>query len=161
MIHKLYEKEIKVYIKENIHENNDKPALLRDKLNLKFPTLSIDHADSVNLLYKVKQDVFGDPSKDAQNLLELCKEAQLQFPNFYYQSNVSPPPESRFSSIFISKPTMRTEYQKYKNLLMIDTTFGTNRFKLLHMLGTMVNNMGRNILAFFALISSETIEEFE
>lgn len=158
--HKLHEREIADFIKDNVHQNNDKPALLRTKLNLKFPSLSIDYAYSANLLYRIKQEMFGDPSKDAQNLVGLCREAEIQFPNFYFKSKTNPLPENRFSGIFISTPTMRTEYKKYNNLLIIDTTFGTNRFKLPLMLGTMVNNMGRTVLAFFALVASETIDEF-
>ena len=56
---------------------------------------------------------------------------------------------------------MREQYKTFKNLLIIDTTFGTNRFRLPLMFGVIVSNMGRSIVAFWALTSSETQEEFE
>jgi len=157
--YKLREGEIKAFVKETIVKKKDKPSIIKEKLNLKFPDINIDYDASANILYKVKQDIFGDVNMDAQNLKELCEALSQKFPDFYFK--ILQKEDNKLSAIFIATPGMRLQYQKYKNLFLVDTTFGTNRFKLPLMLGTMVNGMGRTILAFFALVSSETIENFE
>jgi len=157
--YKLQEKEINEFIKDNVVEKNDGPAKIQEKLNLKFPNIQIHYDASANLLYKVKQEAFGEATMDAENLRELCAEISKKFPEFYYKLEINK--DDRLSSIFIATPGMIKQYPKYKNLLIIDTTFGTNRFKLPLMLGTMINSLGKTVLAFFALVSSETIEHFQ
>ena len=56
---------------------------------------------------------------------------------------------------------MRNQYSYNNNLLILDTTFGTNRFKMPLMVGTLVNNMGRIMLCFFALVAEETSVQFQ
>ena len=147
---RLHEKEISEFVKEIIVEKNDGPASTQEKLSLKFPSLEFDYVGSANILYKAKQEVFGCPDRDAQNLLELCEAAKKEFPNFYYNFKLKEP-EKILSSIFLATPAMRTQYQKFKNLLILDTTFGTNRFKLPFMIGALVNEMGRTIILLLLL----------
>jgi len=127
---------------------------MKERLEIKFPGLDIDYTNTANTLYKLKNEVFGAAGLDAQNLLELCGELKKEFPDFFYKHKISS--DNRLSALFFSTPAMRSQYQRYKNVLILDTTFGTNRFKLPLMFGTMINNMGRTIIAFISLISSET-----
>jgi len=110
------------------------------------------------MLYKEEREKFGDPSQDAENLRTLCTEIKKAFPDFF--NKIQSSPKNSLQSLFFSTPAMRTQYQKYKNLLILDTTFGTNRFHMPLMVGVMVNNMGRSVIAFCALTSNETQEEF-
>ena len=102
----------------------------------------------LNLLSKIKSET----SNDAENLRKLCFEASQKFEDFFARFKVSN--QSKLAS-------MRRYYEKYKNLLLIDTTFGTNRFRMSMMIGAVVNNEGRTVIVFVALIQGETTADFE
>jgi len=97
--HKLHEKEIADFIKGNVHQNNDKPDLLRTKLNLKFPSLSIDYAYSANLLCHIKQEMFGIPAKVLRILLDYVEEQKNNSPIFISKVKTNSLPEFIFRNI--------------------------------------------------------------
>jgi len=109
----------------------------------------------LNLLSKIKSET----SNDAENLRKLCFEASQKFEDFFARFKVSN--QSKLEAIFFSTPSMRRKNEKYKNLLIIDTTFGTNRFRMPMMIGAVVNNEGRTVIVFVALIQGETTADFE
>ena len=56
--------------------------------------------------------------------------------------------------------SMRLSYQRYSDVVILDTTFKTNRFGLPLVLMAGINNEGRNQIFALALVSSESIEDF-
>lgn len=151
---KVKEAEILKFIELEVQKKDNKPSDIKEKLQIKFG-FEINYSYSANILYKTKINQFGNPSRDADSLKNLCIEAQKVFPEFFFQWREE---ENKLTALFFSTPLMREQYRSYKNILILDTTFGTNRFNLPLMFGIMVNNMGRSIIAFWALTSSETGE---
>lgn len=158
LAYKLREEQIKQFTKESVGKKNIKPSDLVEKVKLKFE-IDMSYQHSANLLYKVKEDVFGDPADDAENLKTLCEDISKAFPSFYF--NYQQKEDSKLSSLFFATGGMRDQYIHYNNLLILDTTFATNRFKMPLMVGGLVNNMGRTVLCFFALVSDETTLSFQ
>jgi len=117
------------------------------------------YQDSANLLYKVKEDIFGNPGLDASNLKILCEEISQRFSTFYFKFKGDI--DNKFCSLFFATAGMKEEYKHNYNLLILDTTFGTNRFKMPLMVESLVNNMGQTVICFFALISEETTLQFQ
>jgi len=141
---KLLKSEICQFINKEVQNEDNKPSDIKEKLNLKF-TIEVNYASSANLLYKAKLNQFGTASSDANKLRILCEEARKKFPSFFYKFKA---PNNILKSLFFSTPSMRDQYKSYNNLLIIDTTFGTNRFNLPLMVGVIVNSMGRSNVAF-------------
>jgi len=121
--------------------------------------MSLSYQDSANFLYQIKEESFGDPELDAENLKSLCEDIVLHFPEFCIEFKTNH--QNKLSSLFFATPGMKDQYSHYNNLLILDTTFGTNRFKMPLMVGTLVNNMGRTVLCFFALVAEETSIQFQ
>jgi len=154
---KVFKKQAEELMKKTLHEEDLTPSDFRKKFEDKFG-LPLDYQDSANLLYKVKDEVFGDPSKDAQNLISLCKGLSDEFEEFFFRYEVDN--KQQLKSLFFATPTMREQFKVYSNLLIMDTTFGTNRFHMPLMFGAVVNGLGRTIISFVALTTQETIEQF-
>jgi len=94
-------------------------------VELKFD-VNLKYSSSANMLYKEEREKFGDPSQDAENLRTLCTEIKKAFPDFF--NKIQSSFKNSLQSLFFSTSAMRTQYQKYKHLVILDTTFGTNRF---------------------------------
>jgi len=116
---------------------------MQEKIKLKFG-FDVDYKYSANMVYKVIKETFGEPTQDAHNLELLCQDIKKNFTEFYFKSQFDK--ENKLQSIFFSTPSMRKQYDKYSNLLIIDTTFKTNRFHMPLMIGALVNNMGGRLL---------------
>ena len=144
--------------KESLSKQNIKPSDLVEKIKTKFQ-IDMKYQDSANLLYKVKEDIFGNPGLDASNLKILCEEISQKFSTFYFKFKGDI--DNKFCSLFFATAGMKEEYKHNYNLLILDTTFGTNRSQMPLIVGSLMNNMGRTVICFFALISEETTLQFQ
>lgn len=56
---------------------------------------------------------------------------------------------------------MKQSYKDYHDILILDTTFKTNRFNMPLVLIVGIDNNGKNIIIGFALISKDDSESYE
>jgi len=149
--------DVKKFVKNEIWEKNLKPSQVKEKIKNRFE-FEPDYQFCANLTYGVQNEIFGEASKDAYNLKVFSERLRKKFPEFFYKDKAI---DKTLKSLFFSTPGMQNLYENYNNLLILDSTFGTNRFSMPFVVGCIVNNEGRTLIAFFALLSQETAEEYE
>ena len=77
--YKLQEDKLIKFTKESLSKKNIKPSELSNNLKLKFE-MGLSYQDSVNLLYKIKEEYFGDPELDAVKFKESLRRHSFAFP---------------------------------------------------------------------------------
>jgi hypothetical protein len=120
---------------------------------------SFNYQSVYNAQTKAKSELFGQPSSDAQNLATMFERLEQTYSGLKYyidrdQSN------SQLKNFLLITPDMFLRYQAFGQCVLVDTTFGTNRFRmpLLVILG--VDNENRNCLFGLALLEDEKEETF-
>ena len=66
----------------------------------------------------------------------------------------------KLKAIIYATPTMKSLTRKYMDLLVIDTTFGTNHFRMKHWTMCGKNNENKTIIFAEGLATHENIEQF-
>ena len=152
--------QIKAFIKEEDKMEDIKPKDIAEKIKCKFG-VELDYQLTANCLYKSKIENFEKPTSDANNLVFLCQQISQDNDDFFFAHCLSEQSEQMLKAIFVSTPSMNSCFQHYKNLLILDTTFATNRFKMPLFIGIVVNSEGRSALVFFSLLSDEKESSFD
>lgn len=106
---------------------------------------------------KLLQQTYGEPDKDAHNFVNLAKNEAINGGYFACDVNNS---QQLFRTLFLSQ-TMLLYSKYFLDLVIIDATYKRNRFNLplINVIG--INNLGRNIMLAFGLVSNETTSSYE
>ena len=131
---------------------------MQEKLKDKFDT-NYDYQAISNVLKSVELNLFGDPTSDADTLKNLIIDLRSKDTNFLGEI-ITDEESNQFRGLVYSTPTMKWLAGKYMDVLVMDTTFGTNRFRMSHwtMCGKDLNN--KTIIFAEGLIALETLELF-
>ncbi|PKY42847.1 hypothetical protein RhiirA4_507429 [Rhizophagus irregularis] len=109
-----------------------------------FPNNVINKKDLSNAIQRFKKKVKPDKNDACQMLTELYlkKEEDPRWiikPRFDYE-------ERRLNSLFWMSPDQIDAYEKYQDIIIVDTTSKTNQFDMILMLIIAVDNNFRNIV---------------
>ncbi|PIA31354.1 hypothetical protein AQUCO_05000023v1 [Aquilegia coerulea] len=110
-------------------------------------------------LYNYNSDVRKElKGHDAEMFREYLKSEEEKNPSFTY--NIDVDDEQRICRAFWADATSRRDYALYGDVVVFDTTYDTNRYKLILAPLMGVNNHGQTIIFGCAFLSDETISSF-
>jgi len=127
---------------------------VEDKVNLKFDC-KIKYKIIKNMYYKLVTKLFGKPNNDANNLVELLGSLREKG-NVCFSKLLSD--EGHLEALIFATFDMLQFYKIYGDLIILDTTFGLNRFNMPLLTIAGVKNDGKTIILGFALVLNETFE---
>ncbi|XP_074314490.1 protein FAR1-RELATED SEQUENCE 5-like [Silene latifolia] len=113
-----------------------------------------DHINYVNRL-RMKQIEGGD----AATLINMLTVRQAEEPGFLFRVQFNE--EGRLSNIFWRDAMMREDYLLYRDVIIFDTTYRTNRYNLICGAFVGINNHWSNVMFGCAFLSNENQESFE
>ncbi|KAH9778160.1 protein FAR-RED IMPAIRED RESPONSE 1 [Citrus sinensis] len=95
---------------------------------------------------------------DARAMLNHFTQMQEQNPNFFYAVDLDE--EQRLKNIFWVDATSREDYKIFGDVVSFDTTYNTNKYRMLFALFIGVNDHFQSILLGCALLADETTSTF-
>ncbi|XP_074277353.1 protein FAR1-RELATED SEQUENCE 5-like [Silene latifolia] len=113
-----------------------------------------DHINYVNRLQMKKIE-----GGDAATLINLLTSRQAEEPGFFCRVQFNE--EARLSNIFWWDSMIREDYLLYRDVIIFDTTYRTNRYNLICGAFIDINNHWSNAMFRCALLSNENQESFE
>jgi len=148
-------KEVLKVIEDLLIHKSHTPKELHEKINLKFDK-NFNYSQIRNTYYKVKASLFGIASNEAQDLIQLLKALKdLGYVCFDIKSH---PQKKNLEAVIFATPGMLQLFQKYKDMAIMDTTFGLNRFNMPVLTMAGVDNEGKTIIFGFAFLQDESYE---
>jgi len=150
----LASKDILSAIRNLLIEKNHTPKQIQEKLNYKFNT-KFNYQKIRNIYYKVKRQLFGQVNNEAKDLIDLLETLQ-QNELVHFDKLLSP--EGNLQALVFMTPGMISLYKLYKDMMILDTTFGLNRFNMPVLTLAGVNNEGKTIIFGFAFLPNECAE---
>ena len=114
------------FIEEIMLEKNLSIKEVLEKVNLKYE-LDLNYSTVKNVYYSVKSKLFGRANKDAFSMIELLQ--KLQEKDFLRFDRLVSSENHLRAFIFVTKG-MVSLYKNYNDMIIIDTTFGLNRFNM-------------------------------
>jgi FAR1 DNA-binding domain./MULE transposase domain. len=130
-----------------------KPKEIASTLSQTYPDRLWRIQDIYNLRRQCKIELLAGRSPIEAMLYELH--------NSQYEYNYSLDSEMRISMLFFAHPTSLEQLRRYPEVLLMDCTYKTNRFRmpLLDILGS--TGLGTTFYAAFVFLSSETEEDYQ
>ena len=131
---------------------NSTEAYLKGKSN--NDSKKIPKQQTSYLHQKVKKKIFGPSTKDASLLNKLRLELLQNFPNSCIETEVNE--QSQLTSFLFASDVMKNLYIKYNDVILVDSTYKTNKYKMPLLIFAGINNFNKTFLVGFAVIKDET-----
>lgn len=138
-------------LKDNVKDCVKLTAMINEEYDKKFSVETIRHQ-----VRKIKDELYGIPSKDAQTLLTLLANDAEERGYFFKEQTI----ENQLCKICFMTLRMIQLANMYADVLILDTTHKTNRFNLPLLDIIVVDNLGRSCTIFVGLLNNQTIESF-
>jgi len=129
------------------------PKDVYEKINFKFDK-KFDYTKIRNAYYKVKASLFGTPNNEAHELIKLLE--SLKNLGFIHFAAKAHPQNKNLEALVFASEGMISLYRSYKDILILDTTFGLNRFNMPVLTLAGVNNNGTTVIFGFAFLQDES-----
>ncbi|KAI1006447.1 hypothetical protein K3495_g1774 [Podosphaera aphanis] len=129
---------------------------IREMLRIEMNNPSLQSKDIQNY---VSGRVSAIKKQDAQFLLDYFQQKQRESPDFVYKLRIDD--QSRITDAFWIDADAKSLFRSFSDVVVFDTTYSVNAYKLPFAPFVGLDNNGISILFGFALIQSETAETFE
>lgn len=100
------------------------PSDIVELVNAKFAS-NIDRKTISNYLSRINSDLFGSSDSEFKNLISLLNEMEKMGFENYFDFKYSE--DLKIQNIFLSNSKIIKQFNKFNDVLICDTTFGTNR----------------------------------
>jgi len=130
---------------------------IQNFINKKY-SKNFNYSQIANLITKLMNENFGNPSEDAHLFIEEIKKDEKN--GAFNEISLNQKTNQLEKILYISKNMF--EYKdKFLDVVFVDSTYKRNRFNMpvVNILG--INNFGRNILLGFALVNEETTNAYD
>jgi len=163
-------KEVKNYIAQEELKCAHTPGEIQDKVNAyiqgKENNLKIELPYKVcsYLHYSSVENIYGPSAKDATNLMELMKISKqfnpqnlcsINYAKFILENGLE---KEILQDFVVCTETMKNLYSIYNDVILIDTTYKSNKFRMPLLVVAGISGEGRTFLVGFGALYSE--EEF-
>ena len=145
------------FIHDKIKQKKLTPAELKEKLEDKYGK-DYDYRKVANEQRIIGNLYFGDPTEDAALLQSRLIMLKKKFPDML--ATIKKNNKNEFEGLIFAMPSMKNLATHFFDLVILDTTFSTNRFRMKHLSLCGRDNHNKTILFVEGLISQETIEQF-
>lgn len=122
------------FIESSEMQKSKRPTEIKDASEAFLKGMTNDHKKTIPkqqasyLHQKVRKLIFGPSTKDASLLNELCQDLIKKHPNSCIKYQVND--QNQLTSFLFSSETMKSLYQKYNDVVLIDSTYKTNKYKM-------------------------------
>lgn len=113
--------------------------------------------DLYNYSYLNKKAKIADG--DANAVLELMKQKQMEDPDFFFEYQTSS--EGRLLNLFWCDGQSRLDYKAFGDLVLFDSTYRTNKYKMPFVPFVGLNHHRSTTIFACAVVSHETVESFQ
>lgn len=120
-----------------------------------YSDIGCTEKDIQNALQKEKD---SEKAYDAQILLELFEEKKVCNPSFYFEYKIDD--ENKLTHLFWVDGIARKDYKHFGDVLVFDTTYGTNKYAMIFAPFTGVNNHGQSCNFGVAFLKDEKLDSF-
>lgn len=127
-------------------------------LNQEWPDKVFDLRTVTNAIQKARNNVYSDGSEAAE-LYKLLQDKARKDKEWYFATELDA--EGRLQRIFWMSPSQRSLYRRYRDVVLSDNTFKTNRFGMPFNAIVIVDNSGKNRLVGCSLVSGEHTKDYE
>ena len=149
--------EEKEFTREGTKKKKLTPRELKEKLEDRFDK-QYDYMTIANLQRNVNTEFFGEATADAALLQKRIMKLKQKYPNML--AKIKKNNKNELEGLIYSMPVMKEFAEYFFDLVVLDTTFSTNRFRLKHLSLCGKDNHNKTILFVEGLVSKETTEEF-
>ena len=123
-----------------------------------YPNQPIYKRDLYNAVYQFRQK--HNPGEgDASQMLQLLMDWKDLEPLWIIKTRLDPV-SRRLTSLLWMSPIQRELYNKYNDVVIIDTTYNTNRFQMMLCIITVIDNNYKTRIVACAIIEDETVDTY-
>ena len=127
---------------------------VQESLKLKYE-IKFSYYDVKNACFKIKSKLFGKANEDARTLIKLLEE--LKENKLIFFDKLIGDNQNLRAFLFVTNG-MASLYKEYKDIIILDTTLGLNRFNMPVLTIASIDNFGRTVILGFACMENETAE---
>ena len=123
-----------------------------------YPDRPIYKRDLYNAVYQFRQQ--NNPGDvDASQMLQLLLEWKDLEPLWIVKPRLNPISRKLISLLWML-PIQRELYSRYNDVVVLDTTYNTNRFQMMLCIMTVIDNNYKTRIVACAVIEDETLETY-
>ncbi|CAB4385824.1 unnamed protein product [Rhizophagus irregularis] len=146
--------DIEKYVNQGRMDSGSIYPLLRHN----YPDQPIHKKDLYNAVYQFCQK--NNPgATDASQMLQQLLEWKDDEPLWIVKPRLDPI-SRKLSSLFWMSPVQRELYSKYNDVVILDTTYNTNRFQMMLCILTVIDNNYKTRIVASAIIEDETLDTY-
>ena len=146
--------DIEKYVNQGRMDSGSIYPLLRHD----YPDQPIHKKDLYNVVYQFRQKNNPGDADASQMLQQLLEWKDLE-PLWIVKPRLEPV-SRRLSSLFWMSPIQRELYSKYNDVVIIDTTYNTNRFQMMLCVVAVIDNNYKTRIVACAIIEDETLDTY-
>jgi len=161
--------ELKEFAAKEQTKKTHKPSEIRDKVNSfakgkeENDEFSMSYQKCSNIHYANLRRMYGLPEEDAENLQELFKLIKNKFPKSLCEMSFRKVTKNnkeinQLENFAVSTEKMSQLYNLFNDVVLVDTTYKTNRFRMPLLVIAGINEDSKIFLLGFALLASEKEE---
>jgi len=122
-----------------------------------YPDQPIHKKDLYNVVYQFRQK--NIPDADASQMLQQLLEWKDSEPLWIVKPRLEPV-SRKLTSLFWMSPIQRELYSKYNDVVILDTTYNTNRFQMMLCIIAVIDNNFKTRIVACAIIEDETLDTY-
>ncbi|CAB4441269.1 unnamed protein product [Rhizophagus irregularis] len=123
-----------------------------------YPNQPIHKKDLYNAVYQFRQK-HNPGDGDASQMLQLLMDWKDSDPLWIIKTRLDPVSRRLISLLWMS-PTQKDLYNRYNDVVIVDSTYNTNRFQMILCVVTVVDNNYRTRIVACAIIEDETLDTY-
>ena len=139
-------------------KKNLKLKELKEKLDSKFNT-SFNYRTIANAYYLSSSQLFGNLTDDTESMRNPILSLKTKFPDFLGEI-LKDNTNNQLKALVYVTSQMKVLAERFMDLLVMDTTFGTNHFKLKYWTMSGKDENNRTIIFAEGLVAQENTEQF-
>jgi len=114
--------------------------------------ISIPKHQAKYIQQKVRKTIRGNQTKDAQRFLDLALDLKNLDPNMLIKVDHK---DNKFQNFIFSSSNMKLLYKKFNDIILIDSTYKTNKYKLPLLVFAGINEQAQTFVFGFGFVQSE------
>jgi len=155
---KVVRKSMEEFIKSCSKSKSVKTSEMIVKLEDKFGQ-KMNYQAIANVQRNIDEDLFGEPAEDAEVMKNILINLKNKLPDFLGEI-LKDEKTNKLRAMVFASPRMKELAQNFMDLVVMDTTFGTNRFRMKSITLCGKDNNNKTIIFSQGLIAQETKELF-
>jgi len=162
---KILIKDINAYVAKEQLKKTHTPAVIREKVlsyvkGKENNDINLPYNFCSNIHYTNKNKIYGLSEEDADNLQNLFLKIKEDMPDSLckiLKKKIKRNDEEadQLDSFLLSTENMKNLYDMFNDVILVDTTYKTNRFRMPLMVIAGINENGKTFLLGLAVLSSE------